>query len=119
MSERREVLKTFLEQREVTERRVNADIEAYRKGDVTVTVTDREGKPLSGVRVKAVQKNHEFRFGANLFMLDELESEAKNLRYREAFAVPFNMATLPFYWKDQEPTPGNRRFAKFFRLQDF
>ena len=112
MNERRIALQTFYEQKEATETRVAHGIETYRKGNATVTVSDKNGKPIPGAKVTAVQKTHEFRFGANLFMLDELETEEKNNRYREAFANIFNIATLPFYWKDQEPTEGNRRFAK-------
>ena len=112
MSDRRQALEFFEAEREATAARVAADIEKYRKGDATVTVTDAEGRPIPGARVLAVQRTHEFRFGANLFMLEELESEEKNEKYKQYFAEIFNIATLPFYWKDLEPTPGNRRFAK-------
>ena len=112
MDERRIALQAFDEQRKATEARVAHGIEAYRKGNAAITVSDKDGRPIPGAKVTAVQKAHEFRFGANLFMLDELETEEKNRRYREAFAKVFNIATLPFYWKDQEPTEGNRRFAK-------
>ena len=112
MNERREVLSAFEKQREMTEERVTRDIEAYRKGDGRITVTDAAGRPLSGVTVRVSQKTHAFRFGANLFMLDELECEEKNQKYKEYFANIFNIATLPFYWRDLEPTPGRCRFAK-------
>ena len=112
MNERRSVLELFDKQREATEKRISADIEKYRKGNLEIIVTDKNGKPVPGVKVEAVQKSHEFKFGANLFMLDELETEEKNQKYKEHFADIFNIATLPFYWKDLEPTPGNRRFAK-------
>lgn len=112
MNERKVALQAFYEQKEATEARIAHGIEAYRKGNATLTVSDKNGKKITGASVTAVQKTHAFRFGANLFMLDELETEEKNRRYREAFAKVFNIATLPFYWKDQEPTEGNRRFAK-------
>ena len=112
MSERREVLAHFEEQREATEGRIAEGIEAHRKGDARITVTKKDGTPLAGARVLAVQKSHAFRFGANLFMLEELESEEKNQKYKDCFAELFNIATLPFYWRDLEPTQGKPRFGK-------
>ena len=57
------------------------------------------------------QTGHEFKFGANLFMLDEFESEEKNRIYREKFPEAFNLATVPFYWNDLEPEEGKPRYA--------
>lgn len=45
-------------------------------------------------------------------MLDELETEEKDERYKEIFKETFNEATLPFYWKEIEPAEGNLRFKK-------
>ena len=45
--------------------------------------TDKDGNPIKDVTGKAVQKSHEFRFGANLFMLDELETKEKNDLYKK------------------------------------
>ena len=112
MSERRKIFELFVEQKEATEKRVADGIEKYRKGNAEIVIKDKNGAPVPNARIKAVQKNHEFRFGANIFMLDEFENEEKNQKYREYFADIFNIATLPFYWKDLEPTMGNRRFAK-------
>ena len=112
MNDRREIFKQLEAQRAATEKRVSEGIERYRKGDARITVKDKNGRPIPAASVRVFQKTHAFRFGANLFMLDELETEEKNKRYREAFANVFNLATLPFYWKDQEPTEGHRRFAK-------
>ena len=112
MSGRRQVLELFEQQKTATEQRIAEGIEAYRKGKGRITLTDQSGRPIAGARIRAVQKTHEFRFGANLFMLDELESEEKNQKYKDAFAEIFNITTLPFYWKDLEPTEGRPRFAK-------
>ncbi|MBP5270092.1 MAG: endo-1,4-beta-xylanase [Clostridia bacterium] len=92
--------------------RAAAGIEKYRKGDAVVTVRDKDGRPVPGARIKFSQKTHEFRFGANIFMLDELESEEKNEKYKKIFAQTFNMATLPFYWDTLEPVKGSPRYAK-------
>ena len=45
-------------------------------------------------------------------MLDELESEGKNEKYKKYFSDVFNMATLPFYWDALEPERGKPRYAK-------
>lgn len=115
MSDRREVLKNFERYREQTQHRVQHGIEQNRKGHGIITVTDAKGVPIQGAKLRLKQKNHEFRFGANLFMLDEFESEQKNTAYRDAFASLFNMATLPFYWDSTEPEKGKLRYRKMRR----
>ena len=112
MNERRMILEFFEQQKEYVDRRIAEGIEKYRKGDVEITVTDSDGTPVSNAKIKAKQKNHEFRFGANIFMLDELETEEKNQKYKDYFADVFNMATLPFYWDTLEPEHGKTRFTK-------
>ncbi len=92
-------------------KRIDDGIEENRKGQIKVVVKDQHGNPISAVKVNAVQKTHEFLYGANLFMLDELESEEKNRTYREQFPKVFNQATLPFYWKDLEPEEGKPRYT--------
>lgn len=76
------MLDLFIEQEEATRERVNDGIERYRKGDFTLTLTDENGAPLAGKPVKLTQKTHEFRYGANLFLLDELETDEKNEAYK-------------------------------------
>ena len=112
MSDRRKVLDLFEEQNDTWRKRAAEGIERYRKGDGVVTVVDKEGKPVSNAKIKLTQKSHEFRFGANLFMLDELETPEKNEAYKRSFADVFNMATLPFYWDTLEPERGKPRYAK-------
>ncbi len=110
MADRSKIAELF-EQDQSWRERAQRDIEAYRKGDACITVTDETGAPVPGAKITAVQKTHEFRFGANLFMLDELESEEKNAIYKEKFAELLNMATLPFYWNTLEPEEGKPRYA--------
>lgn len=112
MSERRKVLELFEEQKEFMEERINSGIEQYRKGYANIVVKDSEGNPVRDAKIKIKQKTHEFKFGANLFMLDELETEAKNEAYKKYFADTFNMATLPFYWDATEPEKGKTRYEK-------
>ena len=110
--ERREyLLKPFEQEKEYMERRVAEGVEA-RKADARLKVLHRDGTPVSGAHIQASQTKHAFLHGANVFMLDEMETPEKNLAYREDFARVFNLATLPFYWSDLEPRPGALRFTK-------
>lgn len=112
MSNMRNVLEFFEEQKDFLETTVRENIEAYRKGDCVLTVKDANGRAVSHASVRVKQKSHAFRFGANLFMLDELETPEKNEKYKKSFADVFNMATLPFYWDSLEPERGKPRYAK-------
>ena len=113
MSNRREtVLRAFFEQADFMNERVQTGIELNRKGWANLTFVDGQGRPVPGVTVEASQRTHDFHYGANLFMLDELESDEKNAEYRRLFADAFNMATVPFYWSDLEPERGRPRFDK-------
>ena len=112
MSGRTKVLEQFELQKDTWLPRAQDGIEQYRKGDMTVTVTDLQGNAIPNARVSVNQTAHAFRFGANLFMLDELETADKNEQYKRYFTDIFNMATLPFYWDATEPTEGNTRYDK-------
>ena len=112
MTDRKRVLEQFEFQKDFMESTVKANIENYRKGWGTVTVKDSEGNFIPDAKISINQKSHEFRFGANLFMLDELETKEKNDAYKKQFADTFNMATLPFYWNATEPQKGMLRYDK-------
>ena len=112
MTDRRKVREQFEKQKDFMKDRVQSGIESYRKGNAGITVKDRDGNPVSNVKIRVTQKNHEFKFGANLFMLDELETDEKNRIYKQRFADVFNMATLPFYWDATEPERGKTRYEK-------
>ena len=108
--ERREyLLKPFEQEKEYMERRV---AEGVRKADdARLKVLHRDGTPVSGAQF--IQRSETPLHGANVFMLDEMETpEKRTLAYREDFARVFNLATLPFYWSDLEPRPGALRFTK-------
>lgn len=112
MSDRKRILELFEEQKDFVDEKVSGGIEKYRKGNGMLKVVDKNGVPVTNAKIKLVQKSHEFRFGANLFMLDELETEEKNNKYKQYFSDVFNMATLPFYWDTLEPERGKPRYAK-------
>ena len=113
MSERAEqVLKYFRENESWMEDRIASGIEANRKGWLKLHFVDSEGNPVENVQIELEQKTHDFKFGCNLFMLDELETEEKNEKFKEMYPQLFNLATLPFYWANLEPRPGFLRFEK-------
>ena len=92
-------MRKYEENKDAVDRRIADGIETYRKGDCRIRFTDEAGNPLSGVKVKITQTSHDFKYGANLFLLDELESAEANAEYRRFFKEYFNLATIPFYWK--------------------
>lgn len=112
MSRKDTALKYFEEQKSMLDLRVKTGIEMYRKGDARIVLKSAGGSLPENIMVEVEQKTHEFKFGANVFMLDEFENEEKNAIYREKFAKLFNLATVPFYWSDLEPEEGKPRYAK-------
>ncbi len=113
MSERREnVMKPFVEQADYMNERIRSGVETNRKGTAELRVVDLKGNPVPDAHITIEQKTHDFHYGANLFMLDEMETPEKNEAYKKLFADTFNMATLPFYWNDLEPEQGKPRFSK-------
>ncbi len=111
MSRREDVLKYFDAQSPIWRERAARGVEENRKGDAYLSITDTEGKPIEA-SMRLVQKTHDFKYGANLFMLEEMESAEKNETYKEKFAEAFNLATLPFYWSDLEPVEGKPRYER-------
>ena len=104
-------LKSFKEHDDLYRKKLE-DIEKYRKGEKKVRILDQKGAPVSNKRVKITQKTHEFKYGANIFLLDEFPTEEENRIYRDTFYRYFNLATLPFYWAELEPEEGKLRFDK-------
>ena len=111
--ERREIwLKGFNENKALMEGRVKEEIEKYRKGFCMLHFVDENGKPIAGKKVIIHQASHDFKYGANIFMLDEFKDPDDNAKYREMFSEYFNLATVPFYWDGLEPEQGKPRFDK-------
>ena len=113
--DRREIRNIWMryaeENRDLLDGRVQADIERFRKGDCRICLLDKDGKPAAGKKVKVTQKTHDFKYGANIFMLDEFPDAERNAVYREQFKSLFNLATVPFYWNTLEPEQGKPRFS--------
>lgn len=106
------VLAPFEQARDYMEDRIAQGVARNRIGHGQIRVLDGAGKGLAGARVFFRQRTHDFKVGANLFMLDEFQEAWKNQEYRKLFAQAFNIATVPFYWGDLEPEQGKPRFAK-------
>lgn len=104
-------LKKIDASRDLFEKDFPENIEKYRKGDAALRLVDKNGAPLKGKKVKIEQTRHDFRYGANLFMLDGFGTPEENALYRDTFYRYFNLATVPFYWDALEPTEGKPRFA--------
>ena len=85
----RHLLKFFDENQAFMDEQVAHGIEANRKGNASVQFVDAQGNPVTDVHVELRQQTHDFRFGANIFMLDELETDKKNEQYKQAFANLF------------------------------
>ncbi len=119
MDRKLDVLGHFDKHREYMEDRIKNGIENNRKGWAFFNISKPAKDPLSinrdhnvgKLHVKIRQKSHEFKYGANIFMLDELESAEKNTLYKKYFAELANIATVPIYWHDLEPIEGKPRFA--------
>ncbi len=92
--------------------RIERNIEKYRKGDATLDIVGKDGKPVSGAKIELRQTGHEFLFGCNAFVLGQLDTPEKERSYEEAFAKLFNFATVPFYWEGTEPTQGELRYSE-------
>ena len=105
--EKETILQSIRENRELLEKRNAEGIEAYRKGNFTLHLPNRE---TSHVKVK--QLRHAFRFGTTAFMLGSFEAPEKEEKYKQLFANIFNLAVVPFYWSDLEPEEGKPRFHR-------
>lgn len=90
------------------EAQIDAGIEKNRKSDAAVNLSEWPDGTVVHVR----QITHDFKFGSNIFLFGQFDSEEKNRRYAEMFGDLFNAATIPFYWKTLEPTRGNLRFTE-------
>lgn len=101
----------FLKNDSAIAARTSETIEKHRKGECTLTLTDKSGEPLRNKRIKLTQKSHDFKYGANIFMLDQYDTPEDNLKFRDTFHKYFNLATVPFYWAGIEPKKGELRYA--------
>ncbi|MBR2377011.1 MAG: endo-1,4-beta-xylanase [Clostridia bacterium] len=105
--DREKILKSFLDNKELLDKRNEEGIEKYRKGEFTIKFLNEDKK-----EVTVKQTKHKFLFGTTAFMLNSFEKEEKEVIYKEKFVNLFNQAVVPFYWSDLEPEEGKLRFRK-------
>lgn len=92
---------------------IKHNTESYRKGFGKIALVYENGEPFHGEAcVNLKQVSHEYKFGANLFMLDSFPEKEKNAAFEEKFKEIFNLGVVPFYWSDLEPERGKPRFSK-------
>ena len=91
------------------QKRIDADIEKYRKADASVAV-----EAPAGTEVKVEQISHAFFFGAHIFNYNQLGKKEWNERYKELYGTLFNSATVAFYWRTLEKYPFAPRFAEAY-----
>lgn len=106
-----QLLDGWSKQMEQLEERIARDTEQHRKADVTLSVTDSDGKALAGASVDVELTNHAVSFGANSFMLGGYKDDAKNQNWHDRYTQLFNHTVVGFFWSSYEPTPGQLRFA--------
>lgn len=96
-----------------------ARIEKYRKGDLTVTVTDAAGRPIPNAAVKVTQTRHAFLFGCNFFGLNPADTSPAQIAYQTEFTGLLNYATLPFYWGAFESQQGKPDYVRLQSMAEW
>lgn len=96
---------------EAAAERIHEGTLRHRMGDGLVRVIDGQNRPVPGAVVSVEQCSSDFRFGANAFLLGGFDSAEQNQRWEDLFAEVFNLAVVPFFWKDLEPEPGKTRYG--------
>jgi GH35 family endo-1,4-beta-xylanase len=92
--------------------KIKTNTELHRKGFGSINLLDSAGVPVPIASITLRQKSHEYKFGCNIFMLEQFPDDEHNQAYEKRFADIFNLAVAPFYWSDLEPEPGKERFEK-------
>ncbi len=90
----------------LADREIRKRIDKHRTADITLTVRDKDGRPLAGTTVTVQQMRHKFLFGCNAFQIGRIKKPKLHDGYRNKFAALLNYATLPFYWGGYERKPG-------------
>ncbi len=96
----------------------------HRMADFELFVRDAEGTPVPGAQVDLRLVRHDFRLGANGFLIRSGSGHKPDLSntrmllpaYEHAFSALLNYATLPFYWGSYEPTAGEERTERLRQM---
>ncbi len=105
------IIRNMTEENSELDFRIKANTELCRKGFGRIHLKNPDGSPYAGkAEIRLKLKRHEYRFGANLFMLDGFAEPEQNQAFEEMFCRLFNHGVIPLYWRDYEPEPGRFRF---------
>jgi endo-1,4-beta-xylanase len=100
-------------------KQADANIEKYRKGDVSVRFLTTDGKAVQDATVEVVQKTHDFLFGCIIFDLIRDENPYRQDLFKERFKSLFNFAVFPFYWPGYESRQGMPRGEDMLRTLEW
>ena len=87
-------------------KQAEANIEKFRKGDVTVQFRTPDGRMVRNAQVEIRQKTHDFLFGCIIFDLVGVKDVDREYLFKARFKQIFNLAVFPFYWPGYEPLQG-------------
>ncbi len=110
--QRREFIEEYDRVAPYVDEMVERDIEKYRKGLFCIKVVDDAGRPVENAIVRAKLKKHEFKFGANSFMVGMYKDPDMQKQWEEEYARIFNYTVAGIFWYEYEPEQGQYRFTK-------
>jgi endo-1,4-beta-xylanase len=95
-------------------------IEAIRKADLAITVTDPAGRPISGAEVTVHQLRSAFGFGSAIVAQQLLAQSPDSDRYRETVTTLFNRAVMEndlkwSNWEDRFQRPRTLQAIQWLR----
>ncbi len=96
----------------ITPAAIEARIQKYRVGDLTVIVRDGGGKLVRNAAVTLHQTSSAFLFGSNFFNLDPANTADWQKDYQTRYTALLNFATLPFYWGSFEREQGKPQYDR-------
>jgi endo-1,4-beta-xylanase len=99
--------------------RAEAGIQEHRTTQVSLRFVDGAGRPLPHVQARVRLARHEFKLGANAFLINSIEDEKLQRGYAERFSALLNYATLPFYWGGYERQPGQTSEQRLERMAEW
>ena len=92
-------------------------IEKIRKGDFTLTIVDKDGRPQPGAEVHAMLKRHAFGFGSAVTAKWLNDESSDGRKYREIVSTMFSKVVFendlkPFAWAAEKDPKGTGNYRK-------
>ncbi|WP_422116228.1 endo-1,4-beta-xylanase [Brachybacterium sp. UNK5269] len=97
---------------------IAASAPSTRLEPLELRLVDQDGAPRPGAVVTVEQTRHAFGFGCIAFDLPEPAADGDGQDLASLWHGLFTMATLPFYWRWFEPTPGATDAPRVRRLAE-